>query len=154
PAIIPRSPSVRLLGVVTLALTIAGCSALRDTPAPAGEAARKTAIVPETASRTQARAQLAAALRAQAGGDTAAALELYAAIDAEDLPAQARGEYLLGHADAALQEGEILLARDLLTAPAATALGRTFTGDRRRHWLRLRGELFGLLGETAESLSA
>ncbi len=66
----------------------------------------------------------------------------------------ARGEYLLGHADAALQEGEVLLARELLTTPAATALGKTLSGAQRLRWLRLRGELFGLLGETAQSLSA
>lgn len=145
---------MRLLGAVTLVLTLAGCSAPQGIPAPTGETAQKEAIVPETGDRTRAREQLAAALRAQEGGDTAAALELYAALDAQALPAKARGAYLLGHADAALQEGEILLARDLLTTPAATALGETLAGDQRQRWLRLRGELFGLLGETAESLSA
>lgn len=108
----------------------------------------------ETAATARARELLAAALSEQEAGNTTQALQLYSRIDPDALPKAPRGAYLLGYADAALQEGEILLARDLLTAPAASALGKALAGDRRQHWLRLRGELFGLLGDTAESLSA
>jgi len=48
----------------------------------------------------------------------------------------------------------VLLARELLTAPAATALSAAFAPAQRQRWLRLRGELFGLLGETEQSLAA
>jgi outer membrane PBP1 activator LpoA protein len=154
PAIIPRSPSVQLLGIITLILTLAGCSTPQHTPAATDTVPTADRPAAETAAATQARELLAAAQREQQAGATARALQLYSRIDPDTLPQAPRGAYLLGHADAALQEGEILLARDLLTTPAATALGKTLAGDRRQRWLRLRGELFGLLGETAESLSA
>jgi len=154
PAIIPRSPPVQLLGIITLILALAGCTTPQRTPAATETVPVVDRASTEAATATRARELLAAALSEQEAGATAQALQLYSRIDPDALPQAPRGAYLLGYADAALQEGEILRARNLLTAPAATALGKTFTGDQRQRWLRLRGELFGLLGETAESLSA
>lgn len=156
PAIIFRSPKCHLLGILILILilTSAGCSSPDGKPAaPATPAATVATAQPEQLSR-QAQELLAAAARARAAGDYTRALQLYRQIDPDVLPADARPVYFLDHADAALQDGEVLLARELLTAPAPTALSQQFDPAQRQRWLRLRGELFGLVGETEHSLAA
>ncbi|MFZ5654609.1 MAG: penicillin-binding protein activator [Pseudomonadota bacterium] len=150
PAIIPRCSLVHLLGIATLLLTLAGCS----TPdsAPSAPAAPVEGGLQPDSDRARAQQLLAAAARERAGGDAGRALQLYRQIEPNALGDAARADYLLGYADAALQEGEVLLARELLTAPAAAP--DRFDATQRQRWLRLRGELFGLLGDTSQSLSA
>lgn len=153
PAIIFRSPKCQLPGVLlTLILVLAGCSTPPGkTAAPPGSTI--AAAQPEQVAK-RAQELLAAATRQRTAGDHARALQLYRQIEPGTLPAGARPDYFLGYADSALQEGDVLLARELLTAPAATALSQEFAPAQRQRWLHLRGELFGLLGETEQSLAA
>jgi len=95
-----------LLGVVLLIL--AGCGTPPGKPEPA-PAATITKVQPAQIA-TQARDQLAAATARQTAGDSAHALQLYRQIEANALPNEHRVEYFLGYADAALQEGDLLLA--------------------------------------------
>ena len=139
-----------LLGVVLLIL--AGCGTPPGKPEPA-PAATITKVQPAQIA-TQARDQLAAATARQTAGDSAHALQLYRQIEANALPNEHRVEYFLGYADAALQEGDLLLARKVLDDRALAALRNDFTPPQRQRWLRLRGELFGLLGDTEQSLAA
>lgn len=139
-----------LLGIVLLIL--AGCGTPSGKPEPA-PAATITKVQPVQAT-SQARDQLAAAAARQAAGDSSRALQLYRQIEADALPEEHRIEYFLGYADAALQEGELLLARKVLNDPALAALRKDLTAAQRQRELRLRGELFGLLGDTEQSLAA
>lgn len=139
-----------LLGVVLLILS--GCGISPDKPESA-PAATITKVQPAQAT-LQARDQLAAAAARQAAGESSHALQLYRQIEADALPDEHRVEYFLGYADAALQEGDLLLARKVLDNRALAALRNDFTPPQRQRWLRLRGELFGLLGDTEQSLAA
>lgn len=97
---------------------------------------------------------LTSAASALAAGDAAGALQLYREIDPAALPDARRLDYFVNRADAALQEGELLLAREILSLPELQARHQQLSADARRRWLGLRGELFGLLGETAASVAA
>lgn len=152
PAIISRSLKIHLLAIFMLAA--AGCGTPAGKPGATVTPGSSIATArPEQVTRL-AQDQLAEATRRHAAGDHSRALQLYRQIALDALPATARPDYFLGYADAALQEGDVLLARKLLTAPTAIALSRDFDPPRQQRWLRLRGELFGLLGETANSIAA
>lgn len=97
---------------------------------------------------------LASAAAALAAGDAAGALQLYKQIDPTALTGAGRLGYFLDRADAALQEGDLLLARDLLSNPELLARHPQLSPEAHRRWLRLRGDLFGLLGDTGSSVAA
>lgn len=137
---------------ITTALFIVSCSSTdHGTAAPA----LSPISAPVSVALQQQNAKLlASAAAALAAGDAAGALQLYSQIDPAALTDAGRLGYFLDRADAALQEGDLLLARDLLSNPELLARHPQLSPEAHRRWLGLRGELFGLLGDTGSSVAA
>jgi outer membrane PBP1 activator LpoA protein len=146
----------RVLGTIATALTtvllIVSCSSTdQGTAAPA----LSPISAPVSVALQQQNARLlASAAAALAAGDAVGALQLYNQIDPTALTDAGRLDYFLDRADAALQEGDLLLARDLLSNPELLARQPQLSPEAHRRWLGLRGELFGLLGDTGSSVAA
>lgn len=145
-----------MLGTIATALTtallIVSCSSTdQGTAAPA----LSPISAPVSVALQQQNARLlASAAAALAAGDAVGALQLYNQIDPTALTDAGRLGYFLDRADAALQEGDLLLARDLLSNPELLARQTQLSPEAHRRWLGLRGELFGLLGDTGSSVAA
>jgi outer membrane PBP1 activator LpoA protein len=143
-----------VLGVIALAMVAVSCSTA-DHGTVASAPVLGPISSPISAALQQQNAKLLAdAATALAAGDAAGALQLYREIDPAALADARRLDYFVNRADAALQEGELILARELLSHPELQARNQQLGADARRRWLELRGELFGLLGETATSIAA
>lgn len=146
-----------MLGAVLIAVAVlgSGCSSSAgrhaSQPAPAGAPISAPVAV---AQQQQAARLLASATALLAAGDAARALQLYSQIDPAALTDERRLGYFLDRADAAVQEGDLLLARDLLTNPELHAGQSRVSPEAHRRWLGLRGQLFGLLGDTGTSVAA
>lgn len=153
---ITRVLVARALGTIATAITtvllIVSCSSTdHGTAAPA----LSPISAPVSVALQQQNAKLlASAAAALAAGDAAGALQLYSQIDPAALTDAGRLGYFLDRADAALQEGDLLLARDLLSNPELLARHPQLSPEAHRRWLGLRGELFGLLGDTGSSVAA
>ncbi|MGE3298158.1 MAG: penicillin-binding protein activator [Porticoccaceae bacterium] len=139
--------------IVTVLLMV-GCSSTEHGTAEPAPALSPISAPVSVALQQQNARLLAAAAAALAAGDAAGALQLYNQIDATALTDDGRLGYFLDRADAALQEGDLLLARDLLSKPELLARHPQLSPERHRRWLRLRGDLFGLLGDTGSSVAA
>lgn len=145
-----------MLGAVAIAAILlgSGCSSAgRRAPEPAPTTAPISTPIP-VAQQQQAARLLGSATSALAAGDAARALQLYSQIDPAALPDDRRPGYFLDRADAAVQEGDLLLARSLLVDPELLAAQPRVRPEDHRRWLGLRGQLFGLLGDTGASVAA
>ena len=163
PAIILSSSNTRVLttrvlgtiaAALTTALLIVSCSSTDHGTAEPAPALSPISSPVSVALQQQNAKLLASAAAALAAGDAAGALQLYKQIDPTALTDDQRLGYFLDRADAALQEGDLLLARELLSNPELLAHHQQLGADAQRRWLGLRGELFGLLGDTGSSVAA
>lgn len=139
---------------ITTALLMVGCSSTDHGTAEPAPALSPISSPVSVALHQQNAKLLASAAAALAAGDAAGALQLYKQIDPTALTDDRRLGYFLDRADAALQEGDLLLARELLSNPELQARHQELGADAQRRWLGLRGELFGLLGDTGSSVAA
>ncbi len=147
-----------MLGTIATALTAAllmvSCSSTDPGTAEPAPALSPISAPVSVALQQQNAKLLASAAAALSAGDAAGALQLYKQIDPTALTDDHRLGYFLDRADAALQEGDLLLARELLSNPELLARHQQLGADAQRRWLGLRGELFGLLGDTGSSVAA
>ncbi len=150
--------TTRVLGTIAIAITTAllmvGCSSTDHGSAEPAPALSPISSPVSVALHQQNAKLLASAAAALAAADAAGALQLYKQIDPTALTDDRRLDYFLDRADAALQEGDLLLARELLSNPELQARHQELGADAQRRWLGLRGELFGLLGDTGSSVAA
>lgn len=140
--------------VIAAALLTVSCSSTDHSTAEPVPALSPISSPVSVALQQQNARLLASAADALAAGDAAGALQLYNQIDPAALTDDRRLGYFLDRADAALQEGDLLLARELLSNPELLARHQQLGADAHRRWLGLKGELFGLLGDTGSSVAA
>ncbi len=141
------------VAITTVLLTVSCSSTDHGTAEPAPALSPISSPV-SVAQQQQNAKLLASAAAALAAGDAAGALQLYNQIDPTALTDDRRLGYYLDRADAALQEGDLLLARELLSNPELVARQQQLGPEAHRRWLGLKGELFGLLGDTGSSVAA
>ncbi|MBQ0798766.1 MAG: penicillin-binding protein activator [Porticoccaceae bacterium] len=87
-------------------------------------------------------------------GDTNAALETYGKVNPAMLSRQMLADYVLNYAALAVAHDEFFLARELLGKPAINQQSAQWPASQQAQLLRLRGDLFALLGETSASITA
>lgn len=152
--------SLRLVSAALLAclVLLTGCTSTPTTPATDATPVLQAAdilVQADQASATERDVLLvkAAALQQQAG-DTVAALETYKRINPAALPEQSLADYTLGYAALAVAEDEFFLARELLSSAAVDQQSAQWARPQQEQLLRMRGDLFALLGDTSASITA
>ena len=158
PSVLPCLRAFSGAALFTCFLLSAGCT---STPTPSAE---------YTTSRPSAEELIAQADKAHSterdhlliqaaalllnSGNKQSAMETYRRVDQESLSGVSLADYTLNFAALALAEDAFFLARELLSSPSVNQQWRQWPTPQRRQLLRLRGDLYALLGETSASLSA
>ncbi len=147
-----------LLGLV---LALGGCAQSgRDAqqtgpvipPSPAERAEQALSLAADSIAPQRQLHQLDAAEFLVLAGDKKRALQVLSSIDQKLLSGQHFVDFRLLFAELAIVEERFFLARDLLTDQKIVASIDQLGTSYRIRWLKLRGELFSLLGEDEQSI--
>ncbi len=150
-------PSVKLLLILLAILSFAGCQAPGPRPTDAEtlaleQAQIELALAENSLSPAKQLHQLAAANFFREAGDSASATELLKNLNADVLPLQAFADYSLLYAALALEDDSFFVAQNLLNTPRLARDWRELTQKTQKQWLKMRADLFALLGEENRSI--
>ncbi|MEH6639514.1 MAG: penicillin-binding protein activator [Porticoccaceae bacterium] len=150
-----RTSIAALVACLALSL-LPGCTSSPTTPEYTTAAPKAVDILAQADSaQSPERDELlakAAAIQVNSG-DTNAALETYGKVNPAVLSDQMLANYTLNYAALAVAHDEFFLARELLDKPARQQSAQ-WPPSQQAQLLRLRGDLFALLGETSASITA
>ena len=156
-------PKLRFFAVALLCqvLLLGGCSQPgtkatddRRAATPVEQAEQMLVEAAGSIAPQRQRLQLEAASLFRQAGDRQRALQTLERIDSNQLPDERYGEFILLYTELALGEEAYFQARDLLTDSRMETIAHRLPLAQQTTWLRMRGELFDLLGEDENSIAA